>query len=309
MRPRYHAKVKEYFMRLSVAATASLGTSLCAYAGTIEGTLTFPSQLVPPMTAYAFELDTARIRSVQLSPGQAGFRVDVPAGRYQVFLAPNEPGAPNIYGAYTQYSLCSEHESEASCIDHNLVTVTISAKAPRAAVKVNDWYLTDDIDDQIDHIRGIATNANTEPLSAPRFSEYPSPRTDTPVPAIDFGDTLSVEQRAAVLQAMANGPNFAGYLTAAVTRCGSACTRVALIDWRSGTLHDPAALAEISGTLPCRADEALLFRRDSRLLIVTRNRGAAVLTQYYVWNPADSSLVLNAEYELAAPAFCAGSAR
>jgi hypothetical protein len=53
----------------------------------------------------------------------------------------------------------------------------------------------------------------------------------------------------------------------------------------------------------------LLFRRDSRLLIVTRNRGAAVLTQYYVWNPADSSLVLNAEYELAAPAFCAGSAR
>jgi hypothetical protein len=238
------------------------------------------------MTAYAFDLDTARIRSVQLASGQAGFRLEVPAGHYQVFLAPNEPGAPNIYGAYTLYSLCSEHESAAGCDDHNLVTVTIGARTPRAAVKIDDWYLSDDIDAQIDHIRGIATNANTEPLSAPRFSEYPSTRIDTPAPAVE------------------SGPNFAGQMTVAVTHCGSSCLHVSLIDWRSGTLHDPAPLAEIQGTLPCRADEALLFRRDSRLLIVTRAHGAAVLTQYYLWNPADASLALVAEYELAAPAFC-----
>jgi hypothetical protein len=282
----YHVNVgHEFLMRLSAAATASLGLCISAIAGTIEGTLTFPSQLAPSMTAYAFDLDTARIRSVQLGSGQAGFRLEVPAGRYQVFLAPNEPGAPNIYGAYTQYSLCSEHESQASCDDHNLVTVTISAKTPRAAVKVDDWYLTDDIDDQIDHIRGIATNANTEPLSAPRFSEYPAESANAP-------------------QAMAGGPNFAGQVTVTVTRCGSSCLHVSLIDWRSGIMHDPAPLAEIQGTLPCRADEALLFRRDSRMLIVTRARGAAILTQYYLWNPADASLAALAEYEVAAPAFC-----
>jgi hypothetical protein len=264
-------------------------------AGTIEGTLTFPGEVAPSMTAYAFDLDTARIRSVQLTSGQAGFRLEVPAGRYQIFLAPNEPGAPNIYGAYTLYSLCSERESQASCDDHNLVTVTISAKTPRAAVKIDDWYLTDDIDEQIDHIRGIATNANTEPLSAPRFSEYPSTRIDAPVPPAES---------AAALQAMAGGPNFAGQVTVAVMRCGASCLRASLIDWRSGIVHDPAPLAEIQGTLPCRADEALLFRRDSRLLILTRTRGAAILTQYYLWNPADASLALLAEYELAAPAFC-----
>jgi hypothetical protein len=264
---------------------AGLGLCASAIGGTIEGSLTFPSQFAPSMTAYAFDLDTARMRSVQLAPGQAGFRLDVPAGRYQVFLAPNEPGAPNIYGAYTLYSLCSEHESAAGCDDHNLITVTISPKMPRAAVKIDDWYLSDDIDAQIDHIRGIATNANTEPLSAPRFSEYPSTRIDTLAPP-------------------EGGPNFAGQMTLAVTRCGSSCLHVSLTDWRSGTQHDPAPLAEIQGTLPCHADEALLFRRDSRLLIVTRARAAAVLTQYYLWNPADASLALLAEYEVAAAAFC-----
>jgi hypothetical protein len=93
-------------------------------------------------------------------------------------------------------------------------------------------------------------------------------------------------------------------VTVAVTRCGSSCLHVSLIDWRSGIVHDPAPLAEIQGTLPCRADEALLFRRDSRMLIVTRARGAAILTQYYLWNPADASLAALAEYEVAAPAFC-----
>lgn len=268
-------------MRLSAAATAGLGLGMSATAGTIEGTLTFPSQFAPSMTAYAFDLDTARIRSVPLAPGQSGFRLEVPAGRYQVFVAPNEPGAPNIYGAYTLYSLCSEHESAASCDDHNLVTVTIGARTPRALLKIDDWYLSDDIDEQIDHIRGIATNANTEPLSAPRFSEYPS-----------------------ALQDMAGGANFAGRMMVAVMHCGSSCVHVSLIDSRSGMLHDPAPLAEIQGTLPCRADEALQFRRDSRLLIVTRTRGAAILTQYYLWNPADLSLPLIAEYELAAAAFC-----
>jgi hypothetical protein len=282
----YHANVGyEFLMRLSTAATASLGLCASAIAGTIEGTLTFPSQPAPPMTAYAFDVDTARIRSVQLASGQAGFRLEVPVGHYQVFLAPNEPGAPNIYGAYTLYSLCLEHESPAGCDDHNLVTVTIGARTPRAAVKIDDWYLSDDIDEQIDHIRGIATNANTEPLSAPRFSEYPV-------------------ESASALQAMAGGPNFAGQVTVAATRCGSSCLHVSLLDWRSGLLHDPAPLAEIQGTLPCRADEALLFRRDSRLLIVTRARGAAILTQYYLWNPADASLTLVAEYEVAAAAFC-----
>jgi hypothetical protein len=298
-------------MRLSLTALGWLSVGTIAEGATIEGVVAFPSQFSPPMTAYAFDLDTSRIHSVPVAGGQANFSVEVPPGRYAVFLAPNEAGAPNIYGAYTRYSLCAEQETGANCADHRLATVTVSAKGPRAAVKIDDWYLTDEVADQIDHFRGIATNAGAGPLSAPRFSEYPILRFDAPTaPTIDFGGAgLSAEERATVLQVMAGGPNFAGQVTATLTHCGAACARLVLVDWRRGALQEPPSLTEIQGTLPCRADEALEFRRDSRLLSITRMRGAAVVTQYYVWNPADATLALNAEYEFSTQNFCAAAAQ
>ena len=102
----------QFFVRLSLAAVVSLGQSAGVLAGTITGTVTFPTQLVPSMTVYVSDLDSSRVRSVQLARGQAYFTVAVPSGRYLVFLAPNEPGAPNIYGAYTQYSLCAPHDAD-----------------------------------------------------------------------------------------------------------------------------------------------------------------------------------------------------
>jgi hypothetical protein len=296
-------------MRLGLAA---LGWSSAVAGGaTIEGIVAFPSQFSPPMTAYAFDMDTLRIHSVPVAGGRPAFSVEVPPGRYAVFLAPSEPGAPNVYGAYTRYSLCTEHETNAKCDDHSLVTVTLNAKGPRAAVRIDDWYLTDDIADQLDRFRGVATNAGAEPSSAPRFSEYPIARFDAPsVPTVDFGAAgLSADERADVLQVMAGGPNFAGQLTATLTHCGAACTRLVLVDWRRGALQEPQPLTDIRGTLPCRADQALVFRRDSRLLSITRMRGAAVVTDYYVWNPTDATLGLDAEYEFSARNFCAAAAR
>src|ERR1700730_7173109 len=163
----------QFFVRLSLAAAASLGGSAGAGAGAIEGAVTFPAQLVPSMTAYASDLDTLKVHSVQLPRGQANFTVEVPPGRYLVFLAPNEPGAPNVYGAYTQYCLCALHDI-GQCEDHTLVPITITAKVPRAAVTIDDWYLTDAVAEQIDRTRGIAAGVELESSSAPRFSEYPS---------------------------------------------------------------------------------------------------------------------------------------
>jgi hypothetical protein len=300
-------------VRLSLAAVTSLGQSAGALAGTIEGAVTFPSQLVPSMTVYASELDTARVHKVRLARGQASFSVEVPPGRYLVFLAPNEPGAPDIYGAYTRYSLCASHDIDAQCADHALVPVTITAKAPRAAVTIDDWYLTDDSAEQIDHILGAADGARfpSEPLSAPRFSEYPSESFEAAVnPKIDFGGgELSAEDREMVQQALSGGPNFAGHVTAILTNCGPACGHLVLVDWRSGQVQEPAPLTEIQGALPCRREEAVLFRRDSRLLSVTRMRGAAVVTQYYVWNQNTDALVQSGEYQRTSQAFCAVAAR
>ena len=96
-----------FLARLSLAALLSLGQHVAALAGSIDGAIVFPSRLIPSMTVYATDVDSSRVRTLPLARGQTRFSVEVPAGRYLVFLAPNEPGAPNIYGAYTQFSLCT----------------------------------------------------------------------------------------------------------------------------------------------------------------------------------------------------------
>jgi hypothetical protein len=296
-------------VRLLRTAAAVLVLSGGAAAGTIEGNVTFPSGQVPSMTVYASDLDTSRVHSVQLARGQSAFTVDVPAGRYLVFLAPNEPRAPDVYGAYTQYSLCAPHDVDGKCEAHALVPVVISTRSPHATVAVDDWYLSDDVVRQIDGIRGAAAAFYSEPLSAPRFSEYPSASFDiAAAPTIDLaGGELSEDNRALVRESLAGGPNFAGHVSAILTRCGAACGRLVLIDWRNGAVQELSAghaPGDIQGTLPCRSEDALLIRPDSRLLSITRMRNAAVVTQYYVWNPKNSTLLLSAEYQRTPQAFC-----
>jgi hypothetical protein len=220
-----------------------------------------------------------------------------------VFLAPNEPGAPNVYGAYTQYCLCALHDI-GRCADHTLVPITISARVPRAAVTIDDWYLTDAVAEQIDHIRGVAAGFQLESLSAPF---------DAPAkPKIGYaGSDLSEDDREIVQHALSSGPNFAGHVTVTLTTCGPACGRLVLVDWRSGAIQElppQDSGAPIQGTLPCRADEALVFRRDSRLLSLTRVRGTAVVTQYYVWNQKNAALVQSGEYQRTVQTFCAVAA-
>src|SRR5258708_2331920 len=302
--------------RLSLAAVVSVGPCGGAGGGWIEGGVPFRAELGPSMTVFASDLDTSKIHSVQLVRGQANFTVNVPPGRYLVFTAPNEPGAPNVYGAYTQYSLCAPRDI-GKCEDHTLVPVTITARAPRAAVTIDDWYLSDDVAERIDRIRGVAADADPESLGAPRFSEYPSTAFDDDAkPRVDSGGSeLSEGDLEVVQHALSSGPNFAGHVTVTLTSCGLTCGRLILVDWHSGAIQELAlqgpqgAPAETEGTLPCRADEALLFRRDSRLLSVTRARGAAVVTQYFVWNQKNAALVQSSEYQRTSQTFCAVAAR
>jgi hypothetical protein len=303
-----------FLLRLSLAA-ALLAQSAGAAAGTIEGTVAFPGLFVPSMTVYAAEVDTSKVRTVQLARGQSSFTVDVPPGRYVIFLAPNEPGAPDIYGAFTQYSRCAPRDVDGKCEDHSLITLAMTARGARSTVSIDDWYLTDDVVEQINRIRGAAAGGagrfNSQPLGAPRFSEYPSaPFEGSAAPKIDFnGGEFSDADRASIQQSLSEGPNFAGHVTAVLAGCGTACARLVLVDWMNGRLQTPAAVAEIRGKLPCREEDAVLFRRDSRLLSVTRLRDAAVVTQYYVWNQGNAALLPSGEYQRTPQAFCAVAAR
>jgi hypothetical protein len=175
-------------------------------------------------------------------------------------------------------------------------------------VTIDDWYLTDDIAERIDRLRGVASGGtfDSEPLGAPRFSEYPSAPAELPLPPNIETGGLSGEDQATLQAALANGPNFAGQVTATLSSCGLACGRLLLVDWRSGTVRQ---LAEPQAALPCRPEEALRFRRDSRLLIMTRARGTTVVTQYFVWNQNSAALLPAGELQRTSQTFCAVAAR
>jgi hypothetical protein len=301
------------FAILAIGACAALET---VPAATIEGEITFPSRSAPALTAYAFELDSAKIRTALVAEDQSRFSIEVPPGRYVVFTAPNEPGAPNVYGAYTQFGACMAREPSAgdaagevapACQDHGLITVSLKGNAAHAKVTIDDWYLSDEIADQLDRMRGAPAGAGAEPLGAPRFSEYKTaPADPMPMPKLDFTDSaVSASERARLQQSLAAGPNFASYLTAAPTQCGAGCTHLVLIDWRSSKIIDPAEIGEIQGALPCRADELVQFRRDSRLLSVSSMRADRVVTQYYLWRPETETLGLAAEFQRTEQQFCA----
>lgn len=294
-------------IRIAAAAQAALVVAAAAPAAVIDGEITFPGNDAPAMTAYVYEVDASRLRSEPIRENRTHFRFEVPAGRYVVFVAPREPGAPNVFGAYTEYSVCVARAPEGACGDHGLQRVVLNRRARHVEVRIDDWYLSDADADRLDRIRGVAGTPGPAPEGAPRFSEYTIAAPDgraLPKPHVG-GLPLTERERARLRDSVRGGPNFAGVVTALQAACGSACGRLLLVDWRSGKIVEPPALAGIDETLPCRNREAVQFRRDSRLLSVTRMRAGAIVTQYYLWDPETTSVAPIAEYRRRKQEFCA----
>jgi len=285
-------------LRIGIVLLAFVGVTAARISGAavIEGEIAFPTPRMPGMLAYAFEVETSQRKVVAVAADQTRFSIEVPPGRYLVFLAPSEPGAPDIYGSSTQYS-----------DDHALSAVTLRSRGSRVAVKIDDWSLSDEVALQLDHLRGLEAATDTVPLGAPRFSEYPIAQTaPSTAPKLELGaGPESDELRTRLQQSLAGGPNFSAYLTAALRPCGEACERLVLVDWHSGKVVEPAILSAIDENLPCRGGEALQFRRDSRLLSVTHAQGNGIVTEYYLWKPENDALVLSTEYRRSERQFCA----
>jgi hypothetical protein len=294
-------KMKSIPLGLGIAAALLIGLFSQAQAGIVEGTLAFPRQFIPSMLIYAREVDSLHIVSIATHADQTSFRLELPPGRYVFFAEPNEPGAPDVYGAFTRYSLCKRHPA-AACEDHTLSIITLGAKST-ASVQIDDWDLSDALYGELDRMLGITESPSADELGAPRFSEYPAPpEPEAAAPTIEPG-SIPAEDRARIKAGIAGGPNFAGHLSAITLPCGPTCHGVLIVDWHGGKVHAPAALASITDSLPCRTDEAVQFRRDSRLLSVTRKRGATITTQYFVWT-LENVLTQTAQYERTPERFC-----
>ncbi|HXQ32093.1 MAG TPA: hypothetical protein VN790_09040 [Steroidobacteraceae bacterium] len=249
-----------------------------------------PAGSLPALTLYAWSLTGAKLYSMTTASGQASFAIDLPPGRYYLFATPADPGAPAIYGAYTEYAACARSHPPADCPQHGLRTLTVGGSKVDG-VELTDWYLDDAVSRELDQILGQPDGG--EPgeaeLAAPKFSEYPAPPylAARAAALAGDGDARIERDREALTAALANPANFAGRMVLLRIGCGSGCESVAFVDLASGRIAYPAALATLPPRTACTDRGPLKFRRDSRLLTVTGQEGDQLMTRYFVWD-ADS---------------------
>jgi hypothetical protein len=283
-----------------------------AVAETIAGRITFPGRSMPAAVVFLRSLDTETLHQQAVRRGEVEFSIDVPPGRYWVFMRPDEPGLTDLYGAHTQYSLCrraSNAGAPSACEDHQLAEVPVNAGDEVTRVEVDDWLLSDAAAHEIDRILGQAPSAiDSAELGRPRFSEYRVARSTAPPAALDLASDPRATPLSAELQTAAMaGSNFAGRFTLLRVACGEQCERVALIDHANGAVVFPEQLAQVSETLPCRAERALEFRDDSRLLEFTRREAEFVITDSLLWDVDARSFTPLAQYRRSLERFCAGA--
>ena len=119
-------------------------------AGVIEGSLSYPSEFIPPdMTIYAENLATKQIYSTnQHLKGnkytyKVGYKLAVPPGNYHVFAQLPDPakygaGYPKDYRAY--YSKFVKCGMNADCLDHTPMVVKVKSGEIVSGIDPMDWY-------------------------------------------------------------------------------------------------------------------------------------------------------------------------
>jgi hypothetical protein len=105
--------------------------------GGISGKLGYPSEGIPALRIVAYEesKNFSVWYDINIEPNTKTYQINnLPAGDYIVVAYHKNP---DLAGGYTQAVLCG---LEASCEDHNLVTVTVTAGQITKQVDILDWY-------------------------------------------------------------------------------------------------------------------------------------------------------------------------
>jgi hypothetical protein len=277
--------------RLSTLLAALLALAPAARAAPVDGRIAAPGGTLPALTVYAWSLRNAKLYSLSTAEGQASFTIDLPRGRYYLFAAPLEPGAPAIYGAYTRFAACAGTAAGADCSRHDLKTLVVGRRA-LPEVELTDWYLDDAVTRRLDRMLGRPGGAGGEDeLAAPRFSEYPAPASSARAAALATADEPRIEHdRELLTAALSASANFAGRAVLVRVGCGGHCESAALVDLPSGRVAYPAELASLPAATRCVPGGALKFRRDSRLLTLTAISGGERLTHYFLWDGEGGTL-------------------
>ena len=105
-----------------------------ALAGTVTGTVCYPSEFIPAMHAYFRNANTGELTELAIAENQTAYRFELPAGTYEAFayLQSGELG-----GSYSQAVVCG---LSVECVDHSLVAFDIQAGQTTEKIDLCDWY-------------------------------------------------------------------------------------------------------------------------------------------------------------------------
>jgi len=113
--------------------------------GSIGGNLSYPAEVLPPLTIAAFRVNNGSMTGekylVDTQAGQAAYQIEkLPPGKYYVVAYLRKgtlPGINGLAGGYSKYILCG---STPACTDHSLVEVTVLAGTMTGEINPQDWY-------------------------------------------------------------------------------------------------------------------------------------------------------------------------
>jgi hypothetical protein len=109
-------------------------TEIVVIDGTVEGSICYPSEGIPSMTAYFENVNTLEVYPLDIAENQSSFSIDLPTGDYiaMAWL----PGF-SYGGSYSEMVPCG---LQFGCEDHTPIVFTVFAEAVTAGVDICDWY-------------------------------------------------------------------------------------------------------------------------------------------------------------------------
>jgi CSLREA domain-containing protein len=103
--------------------------------GTIEGSICYPSEGVPPMELFFEEINSQSVEQFSHPGGSSNYSVEVPPGTYVAYAW--RPPDYLIGGAYTQAVPCG---LSINCNDHSLIQFQVQAGQTTAGIDICDYY-------------------------------------------------------------------------------------------------------------------------------------------------------------------------
>jgi len=115
----------------------------------------------------------------------------------------------------------------------------------------------------------FTSTALAQGSATPRFEDYPATVFKGRMAALKLSGSEARNFRTRLREGAQQGVNFAGHYTIVQWGCGTACLQVAFIDAKTGAVFFPRELNGFGVWFWGGNDDALRFKPDSRLLVMS----------------------------------------